>query len=958
MPVVAIMLLALWVCSGISRAGDLFVDGKNPKADDTNPGTLEAPFKTIQAAVNKAVSGDAVLVKAGLYRETVTFKASGLYRDGLCQPVWPYEPIPERITLSALADDRVVLDGSDVVEAKSWQPLAGHANVYVAAMNAPRISLVYWNDRRLNMCLMRGDKDIAPAQPRAEDADTWYFNEKARRLYVNLGGADPSKVGKVEASVRPQGIILASHHHITIRRITVRRCSGTGIYAGASLNPIIEDCHVHDCETGIDVSAEDRPVVRRCIMNDLDGPGIDAGRSRSATVSDNVVYAFFQDWAKTGNIYKGAGYIHFGAQYARFFQNIVLQPASHQNESNRGGGFWPDCHSPGHFYVGNAARRCAIGFYIEAPAVGNVIQWNTTFKNNGGIWLRQNWMNVVAENFCEENGMGLVLASADQDIPDVAHNTFSHNWLKGNRAGISVGPDPSSKTQNRNYAQRNVYEIPADGFAANWANKNYKTLKDLRDAAGQETLGTEARINQDELDLAYVRVDDMDTSHEQIPLFANPSCGRMDTWRDFAPYWWRCGDAEGTDSYWNEWGNAAFYKLPLEQFPYRNMEGSSLGRSATPGAVVIWTKQAPVSGTPVGGWYLFAGSMPGKGFGPLGCGWWSPSLPVVGGATLDLALWMKIENIKPQDKHGGAVIYVEWSNWTGQNKTRSYLVGSEGGAKPANPEFNVGSKGWALVNGSLEAPKDARRFSLFMGGRNCTGTVSFDEIRTLSVRPGEPPKSAALAKPESKPLMDPNTLEFAVIDLSKLVNRSLGDEQADDGKGGWSDQGSSADMKGFPTGKKMNEGVPFEILSPLSCIVLDSPARPQSKLPKSVVIPMDRKADALFFLHSGAYLEAGKLHWTYRILYADGKSEEIKMVAGANIRDWSQANLTDFENTKTTRTTVWPDKVGNVLSPTCGVYRLEWLNPRPKEAIKSVEMISAGRGVPILLAVTAGAKKN
>ena len=41
----AIMLLALLACPGIARAGDIFVDQANPKADDKNPGTLAAPLK-------------------------------------------------------------------------------------------------------------------------------------------------------------------------------------------------------------------------------------------------------------------------------------------------------------------------------------------------------------------------------------------------------------------------------------------------------------------------------------------------------------------------------------------------------------------------------------------------------------------------------------------------------------------------------------------------------------------------------------------------------------------------------------------------------------------------------------------------------------------------------------------------------------------------------------------------
>ncbi|GHU15494.1 hypothetical protein FACS1894163_02390 [Spirochaetia bacterium] len=49
----------------------LYVDGKNPAADDKNPGTADKPFKTINAAAQLASPGTKVLIKGGEYRETV-----------------------------------------------------------------------------------------------------------------------------------------------------------------------------------------------------------------------------------------------------------------------------------------------------------------------------------------------------------------------------------------------------------------------------------------------------------------------------------------------------------------------------------------------------------------------------------------------------------------------------------------------------------------------------------------------------------------------------------------------------------------------------------------------------------------------------------------------------------------------------------------------------------------------
>src|SRR4028118_1183696 len=48
-----------------------------PDGKETNSGSVNAPFKTIQQAVNLALQGDAIIVRGGTYRETVTTSRSG-----------------------------------------------------------------------------------------------------------------------------------------------------------------------------------------------------------------------------------------------------------------------------------------------------------------------------------------------------------------------------------------------------------------------------------------------------------------------------------------------------------------------------------------------------------------------------------------------------------------------------------------------------------------------------------------------------------------------------------------------------------------------------------------------------------------------------------------------------------------------------------------------------------------
>jgi len=54
----------------------------SPAGDDSNPGTMKAPWRTIQHAADAAPAGSTVHVRAGTYQERITINVSGNPRDG------------------------------------------------------------------------------------------------------------------------------------------------------------------------------------------------------------------------------------------------------------------------------------------------------------------------------------------------------------------------------------------------------------------------------------------------------------------------------------------------------------------------------------------------------------------------------------------------------------------------------------------------------------------------------------------------------------------------------------------------------------------------------------------------------------------------------------------------------------------------------------------------------------
>jgi hypothetical protein len=68
---ITLLFLGLFALPKISQAATYYVDQNHPQASDSNPGTEDLPWKTIQKAANTVLAGDTVIVKTGNYDERV-----------------------------------------------------------------------------------------------------------------------------------------------------------------------------------------------------------------------------------------------------------------------------------------------------------------------------------------------------------------------------------------------------------------------------------------------------------------------------------------------------------------------------------------------------------------------------------------------------------------------------------------------------------------------------------------------------------------------------------------------------------------------------------------------------------------------------------------------------------------------------------------------------------------------
>jgi len=200
----------------------------------------------------------------------------------------------------------------------------------------------------------------------------------------------------------------------------------------------------------------------------------------------------------------------------------------------------------------------------------------------------------------------------------------------------------------------------------------------------------------------------------------------------------------------------------------------------------------------------------------------------------------------------------------------------------------------------------------------------------------------------------PDRVAYRPIDLTPYANRSLVDEEADDGRGGWSDQGPTADLRTLPTGRQIFGKIPFDIQpGSNSIIVLKSSYRPPgSDTPEEVIIPLGYPVEGLAFLHSSAYAGRGNIA-LYQILYEDGKTIDIPLICKMNMFDWTDIELRSLQNDQTTESEIaWQGSCPMFKS--INLLLMRGANPYPETPVKAVRFaIADGEAVPILIGLTA-----
>lgn len=219
---------------------DIFV---SPTGNDRDPGSLNAPLQSVNAAISKAWSGDRIFLREGIYHEQVTFIRSGT--------------ADAPITLLNYPNEQAIISGAEAIS--EWEPVSGS----IFRSTLPFETRQVWQD---TLVFLRPATSVTGMQ-----AGTFYFDRNTDHLYVWCTDGSAPTAHLIEAGKRPYGIDLTLGEQATGCSYIEIRASETGRLVVQHVMGTLDDAFGIYLGYGSDynvlsgASAENRNLVVRCV---------------------------------------------------------------------------------------------------------------------------------------------------------------------------------------------------------------------------------------------------------------------------------------------------------------------------------------------------------------------------------------------------------------------------------------------------------------------------------------------------------------------------------------------------------------------------------------------------------------------------------------------------------------------------------------------------------------------
>jgi len=380
-----------------------------PTGNDTNPGTLERPWRRISKAAATMVAGDSALVRGGIYYESVNPAQSG---------TWPYP-----ITYAAYDTETVVVDGSEVIT--GWvQDSANRYRASVTFAPDPRFTSVRDpNGNHGGLVTQNGAKLQYAMEASAAAVDSpgeYYMNDSLTPPYTLYAcvrdqglGLDPNNY-EMRVGRRRKGLDLdGGEDRLVVEGIAFRNYNDNAVHSiGAS------DCEFRNLTlftnfiTGIYLtSSSNRCLIEGCAFWDNGHAGIELASTRRTVVRKN---RFLRRDLGDGCGGNGA--------------HMWLGPVGALADSN---------------LIENNVALATGRYGYQGPFAGvagsyNVIRHNSLASSGGGaIALLDGGHNTVVNNACDMSG---AVAHRIAVFPNACRDSF--HFFRGN---CFYAQDPTAK---------------------------------------------------------------------------------------------------------------------------------------------------------------------------------------------------------------------------------------------------------------------------------------------------------------------------------------------------------------------------------------------------------------------------------------------------------------------------------------------------------------------------------
>jgi parallel beta-helix repeat protein len=390
-----------------------WVEQKNLIASDDNPGTEKQPFKTISKASSIMQPGDTVIVRSGIYRESIICSHGGTGIDHM-------------ITYKAYPGEEVIVKGSDIVtdwkkdNGDIWKKSEWDINsqqVFTDGVSLQQIGKPCndWPEDWLKS-IGKEQEDMKPG--------TFYYNASFHTLYAWLNdGSEPNK-HLMEVSVRPFLFTTNKHNYIHLSGFTFMHTSAPekldSRLAAVSIDGyghLIENNCVLWCSFGgLGGAPEGNAVIRNNICNYNGCYGMDFHG---------------KNWQMIDNETSYNNYRHFNTDWhAGGVKNISPKDVlviGHKAYNNYGQGIWFDINCQ-NVRIENCivAGNSGHGIHYEISSSGTIIN-NIVFKNGKeGIYISLSNDCLVANNLVFDSFRGIVVGG-NPKRGDLMNNEVRNN---------------------------------------------------------------------------------------------------------------------------------------------------------------------------------------------------------------------------------------------------------------------------------------------------------------------------------------------------------------------------------------------------------------------------------------------------------------------------------------------------------------------------------------------------